>query len=377
MYDIAIIGAGPAGATLARLVGKGYRVLLLDRRRLDSTPDGASVKSCGGLVAPDAQEVLGRMGLALPREVLVGPQIFAVRTLDLQSGQERYYQRFYINIDRERFDRWLVALVPAGVDVRMGCLFHAYTREDDGYALNLSAGGRRFTERARILIGADGAASRLRIATFPRAPLKRYAAIQEWFEVPAAPPYFSAIFDPEVTDFYAWTIPKEGLLLLGAALQPGETAPARFTLLKDQLRHRGFDLSRPIRREGAWVLRPQAVSLPVAAAPGLALIGEAAGFISPSSAEGFSYAFRSALAAAGSLRPGLDGFTQRYQRSVGPLRRNLLLKRLKAPFMYNPMLRRLVLATGLASLDVLHEHDAAPALAAGTDGPPGQASRGG
>jgi len=32
MYDIAIIGAGPAGATLARLAGKNYKVLLIDKR---------------------------------------------------------------------------------------------------------------------------------------------------------------------------------------------------------------------------------------------------------------------------------------------------------------------------------------------------------
>ncbi len=35
MYDIAIIGAGPAGATLARLVAGRYRVLLVDKRQLD------------------------------------------------------------------------------------------------------------------------------------------------------------------------------------------------------------------------------------------------------------------------------------------------------------------------------------------------------
>ncbi len=34
MYDIAIIGAGPAGATFARLIGTKYKVLLLDKREL-------------------------------------------------------------------------------------------------------------------------------------------------------------------------------------------------------------------------------------------------------------------------------------------------------------------------------------------------------
>jgi choline dehydrogenase-like flavoprotein len=31
MYDIAIIGAGPAGASLARMIGKKYKVLLMGK----------------------------------------------------------------------------------------------------------------------------------------------------------------------------------------------------------------------------------------------------------------------------------------------------------------------------------------------------------
>lgn len=34
-YDITIIGAGPAGSTLARELGKKYKVLLVDKRPLD------------------------------------------------------------------------------------------------------------------------------------------------------------------------------------------------------------------------------------------------------------------------------------------------------------------------------------------------------
>ena len=35
MYDITIIGAGPAGANLARLIGDKYKVLLIDKRDLE------------------------------------------------------------------------------------------------------------------------------------------------------------------------------------------------------------------------------------------------------------------------------------------------------------------------------------------------------
>ena len=53
MYDVAIIGAGPAGATLARLLSPRLRVLLADRRRLDGPfTEGSLSKPCGGLLAP-------------------------------------------------------------------------------------------------------------------------------------------------------------------------------------------------------------------------------------------------------------------------------------------------------------------------------------
>jgi|GEM_PF-5650539 len=37
MYDVAIVGAGPAGATLARLISSKLRVLLVDKRRPTDT----------------------------------------------------------------------------------------------------------------------------------------------------------------------------------------------------------------------------------------------------------------------------------------------------------------------------------------------------
>jgi len=72
MYDIAIIGAGPAGATLARLISDRYRVLLVDKRQQPgAAANDFSGKCCGGLLAPDAQGMLSKMGLGLPKRVLV------------------------------------------------------------------------------------------------------------------------------------------------------------------------------------------------------------------------------------------------------------------------------------------------------------------
>ena len=56
-YDIAIIGAGPAGAALASFLPKQYRILLLDRRDLiDGENRRQSVVACLHLMHKNARE---------------------------------------------------------------------------------------------------------------------------------------------------------------------------------------------------------------------------------------------------------------------------------------------------------------------------------
>jgi flavin-dependent dehydrogenase len=142
MYDIVIVGAGPAGATLARLVGRHFRTLLVERR-----PPGPSVlgaggaKCCGGLLAPDAQRALAALGLGVPGDVLVGPQLFAVRAIDVASGRERHYQRSYVNADRGRFDGWLRSLVPPEVELRAGARVTALRAGEEAVTVQLEAFG--------------------------------------------------------------------------------------------------------------------------------------------------------------------------------------------------------------------------------------------
>jgi len=85
---------------------------------------------------------------------------------------------------------------------------------------------------------------------------------------------------------------------------------------------------------------------------GVALLGEAAGWISPSSAEGLSYAFKSALILAQILRKTPDGFEKHYYQKTRQLRRNIFLKNIKSHFIYDPRLRKIVMKTGFKSMEV-------------------------
>jgi flavin-dependent dehydrogenase len=212
---------------------------------------------------------------------------------------------------------------------------------------------KSYVERTRVLVGADGASSSVRFQSTPKPFFpKRYFAIQEWVEGDRDFPYFTSLFDTEITDYYCWTIPKGNYLIIGAALHPEEGISEKFELLKRKLRRHGFQFGKTVRREGAYILRPVKMRQLSTGGQGIALLGEAGGWISPSSAEGISYAFKSALILGETLRTTPDGFEKRYSEDTRHLRRNIFLKTLKSHFIFDPRLRKVVMRCGLLSMEV-------------------------
>ena len=355
MYDVIVVGAGPSGSTLARLLNRNYKILLIDKRELGNleSPNGLE-KCCGGLLAPDAQYMLAKLGLGVPKHVLLGPQLFTVRTIDLDNSLERFYQRNYINVDREKFDRWLVSLLPGNITTMFGCHYRLFEETEECIKVTYKKEGQDYQAFTRVLIGADGANSIIRRHSMPnQAYPNLYIAIQEWYETEKASPYFSSIFDREITDFYSWTIPKEDYLIVGSAIPVGQEVNNKFELLKEKLSKYGFCFKRRVKRNGAFIYRTTNLKQIQYGRNNVALIGEAAGWISPSSAEGISYSMKSALALAQGLNKSLTEFGQIYKYRTRNLRHNIVLKNLKSPAMYNKVIRNLVMKSGLLSMKVV------------------------
>lgn len=347
VYDLAIIGGGPAGATLCRILGNTFKILLIERRSLKEEYDGVSKsKPCGGLVSNNAQVELKKMNLELPSDTLVNPQLSHIKAIDLKTEDYAIIKENLFNVNREKFDRWLFGLIPNSVNVCTNSVYVTSTKQDDFFDITFKTKGQEYKEKVRCIVGADGAASRVRKQYFrDEAVPAKYIGIEQWFETDnEIDPFFIVAFGGGVTDYYSWIIPKDNKLLVGSALQPGKNTKRRFQALIDKFRYLGYNLTNVVKSEGHPILRPRALKeLRFSSQKGVFLIGEAAGLICPTSAEGYSYALASAQILAAALETNPNMAALEYEKKMSKYKTRIWQKNWKIPVIYNDRIRRMML----------------------------------
>ena len=77
-----------------------------------------------------------------------------------------------------------------------------------------------------------------------------------------------------------------------------------------------------------------------------------AGFISPSSAEGISYAIESAAVLSGCINGSFEHAGRLYKRRLWKLKLNMMFKWFKSLVMYNRVMRGLVMRSGILGMEV-------------------------
>jgi len=331
--DVLIVGAGAAGCAAALSLPQGIRAIIAERRR------NAAGRCCGGLLAPDAQRALVRLELTIPEAATVLPSPRTVNVHDVDAGLHQNYRRNYVNVDRARFDAWLLELARERADFLPGAAVTEVARGDDAVTATVRRRTNVIKVRAGIVIGADGAASSIRRLAFPLARRPRTAvAMQTRIPGEAALNAYEVFFARRWTNFYAWAIPKPGEVLIGSAFDDPASAGGRFDEVIRCVKERLALAGDPLERRSRLLTRPRRTSDFHAGDERILLAGETAGLISASSGEGISYALESG-AAAGRAVASTEPASE-YRRAFAGIRRRAAWKLPKARVIFSPPLRR-------------------------------------
>ena len=295
-YDAVVVGGGPSGATVAADLAKGGRdVLLIDR--------AGRIKPCGGAIPPRTLT-----DFDVPESLIVA----RARSARIIAPSERHVdmpiEDAYVGmVDREVFDEWLRDRAARNGATRRDGTFERLERDPDGCAVVVfrakgvgkdagedAAGGATERVRAKCVIGADGANSKVARQEIPAPPAPFVFAYHEIVEAPQGPPsaaydgkrcdiYYQGQFSP---DFYSWIFPhgKTASIGTGSANKGFPLRPSVAALREKT----GLAGCRTIRKEGA--------PLPLKALKrwengrDVVVTGDAAGVVAPASGEGIYYA---------------------------------------------------------------------------------------
>jgi flavin-dependent dehydrogenase len=251
-------------------------------------------------------------------------------------------------MDRAAFDEWLLELIPENVDIIRG-----RCTEIDDRKITADTEKGKFELSADYIVGADGGSSIVR-RTFFDSPSKLYISIQEHFKDDGGDmPSYSCIYDPETSDSCSWTIRKDGYVIFGGAFDIKGGREAYFKQKARVEEHLGHSFGEAVKIEACLLTSPRKQQDFIFGKDGVFLIGEAAGLISASSFEGISSAFLSGkyLADAFASKSDPDKVLKTYKKKTTKLRLKLFFKIPKMKILCSPLLRKIIMKSGICSID--------------------------
>ncbi len=322
VYDAVVVGAGPAGATAARLLSrKGLKVLLIEKKKLPRP------KLCAGAVSLRADKYLPPDWENAVLNTVYGG--------NLGWRGERYVkarspQPVVKIVDRASFDLYLTLKAQdEGTEVHQGETFLNF-RSPYGDCIEVETD--RGTYKAKYLVGADGALSRtLKVYGYGRKPVPVVEAI---VEAPIGDMDEVFIDIGLVKWGYGWVFPHgENRVSVGLASLKGEVKNLR-DLLKEYIG------SHPLLKGGkllslkGWFIPTSKGSL-IKGEGRLFFLGDASGATDAVLGEGIYYAVRQAHIFADCVSENWEETRRCYGKHLKTLEREFLFAYLTGAIAYN------------------------------------------
>ncbi|MDQ1262085.1 MAG: digeranylgeranylglycerophospholipid reductase [Euryarchaeota archaeon] len=273
LFDVAVIGAGPAGSMAAKYAAKAGACTIL----LEEHPAAGWPVQCAGLLG---QEAMAESELSPGPHVLRGMRGATVLSpsgarLDFKARAPKAWV-----VDRRLFDQAMLAqAVAKGANLRLCSSVRRIRREKDGSILSL-AGGEEI--EAKIVISAEGVSSFLarRAGISPPQTILSGAQVQVPFAVDDAEKV--EVHLGVAPGLFAWVIPlDESSARIGLCARDQGCERLRSFLKTDVIKNR-LQGSPVALNVGGLPLGPPAAT----AVAGLLAVGDAAGQVKPTSGGG-------------------------------------------------------------------------------------------
>ena len=277
--EVGIVGAGPAGARVAeRLAARGVDVLLWD-------PRAPWEKPCGGGLTAALTDAVPELAQVLP---LANP-VYRVRITTDQNVPplDLTLRRPIHVVPRQTLGAWQLERARAAGARLSAVAVRSVVRDGSGWSVAL----RDAKARVRYLIGADGAASTVRVAAAPGLRVALEPTRLTYVPAERGSSEMVLRFERGI-DGYAWDFPRPGHRSVGAVAAPGTTGGTRA-----RLDSAVAAIVSGGTQHGAVVgsaLYPMRRGYPEIGGDDFALLGDAAGLADPATGEGIANALRSA-----------------------------------------------------------------------------------